>query len=177
MTAQSNRPTPHLVLGGAKSGKSIFAERLITALPPPYIYVATAQALDEEMRERILRHRERRKGSWETVESPLHLVPVLNGLKGKGMPVLVDCISLWLTNLLLHQDAPDPEEALQELCALVPTVDYPLFFVSNEVGSGIVPENALARRFRDLSGAANQRLADISRSVTLVVAGIPLTLK
>jgi adenosylcobinamide kinase / adenosylcobinamide-phosphate guanylyltransferase len=168
--------TPLLVLGGARSGKSTWAESVINRLPPPYIYVATAQALDGEMELRIKLHRERRKDLWETIESPTGLEAVLRGLDGLRKPVLLDCITLWLSNLLCSAST-DVEIAVDVLCDAVEAVDYPLVIVSNEVGGGIVPDNALARKFRDLSGLANQRLARICASVFLVTAGLPLRLK
>lgn len=168
--------TPHLVLGGAKSGKSALAERFITAFPPPYVYIATGQALDGEMERRIALHRERRGPEWRTMECPLELEAALDSLRGSREPVLVDCLTLWITNLLLSE-THDPEDAIRRLVSLVPTLDFPLVLVSNEVGAGIVPENALARAFRDLAGAANQRLAAVCSGVSYVVAGLPITLK
>lgn len=169
--------TPHLILGGAKSGKSTYAETLVAAFPAPYIYVATAQVLDDEMTHRVQVHRKRRKNSWETIESPLDLVPTLGTLQERQQVVLVDCITLWLSNLLLHTPAQNPEAAVIELAKFIKAVSFPLFLVSNEVGGGIVPDNPLARRFRDLAGLANQQLAGVCRTVTLVVAGLPLRLK
>jgi adenosylcobinamide kinase / adenosylcobinamide-phosphate guanylyltransferase len=178
MTPPPPSGTPHLILGAAKSGKSSYAERLCTALPPPYLYIATSQLLDDEMRDRVRRHRERRTSSWDTLEAPIHLLPALEAARGKSSPVLVDCLTLWLTNLLLAepQSAP-PEHEVARLCAFLTTVDYPLFLVSNEVGAGIVPDNPLARRFRDLAGFANQEFASACRAVSLVVAGIPIRIK
>ncbi len=169
--------TPHLILGGAKSGKSEYAENLLEVLPSPYVYIATAQALDEEMGRRILKHRARRGDHWETLECPLELPKTLHGLQEKNKPVLVDCITLWLTNLLCSLPSSSVEEAVDDLAAVVSRVRYPLFLVSNEVGGGIVPDNALARRFRDLAGSTHQKLARICPRVTLVVAGLPLMLK
>ncbi len=174
--AQTARPTPHLILGGAKSGKSLYAEQQISSLPGPYAYLATGQALDEEMKLRIQRHKERRGAQWETFEAPLHILEILEALQNKGKPALFDCLTLWLTNLLLQGDE-EPEAAISRLTGFVTTCSYPLIIVSNEVGCGIVPENALARRFRDLAGAANQQLARACRSVSFVSAGIPLALK
>jgi len=168
--------TPMLVLGGARSGKSTWAESVINRLPPPYVYVATARALDDEMELRIKLHRERRKDRWETIESPTDLQAVLRSLDGLRKPVLLDCITLWLSNLLCSESA-DAEIAVDVLCDAIEEVDYPLVIVSNEVGGGIVPDNALARKFRDLSGLANQKLARICASVFLVTAGLPLRLK
>jgi adenosylcobinamide kinase/adenosylcobinamide-phosphate guanylyltransferase len=170
---------PHLVLGGAKSGKSRHAEELLQWFPSPYVYLATAQPLDEEMRLRIDEHQRRRGPHWQTIEAPLDLVAQLQGLQGMGSPVLIDCLTLWLTNLLLQSPAAatPPEVEVERLCEVICSVDYPLVLVSNEVGSGIVPENALARTFRDLAGRANQQAAAACAGVTLVVAGIPLVLK
>jgi len=170
-------PSPHLVLGGAKSGKSAYAEQAILAFPPPYIYIATAQILDDEMKERVHRHRERRDTRWETLECPIKLVEALESLRGKGRAVLVDCLTLWLSNLLLAYSAAHAQACAKDLCAFLDDVDYPLLLVTNEVGSGIVPENPLARQFRDLAGSTNQSLASVCPGVTLVVAGLPLHLK
>jgi adenosylcobinamide kinase/adenosylcobinamide-phosphate guanylyltransferase len=170
-------PTPHLILGGAKSGKSAYAEKLVASLPPPYVYVATAEALDEEMKERVRQHQMRRGTNWETLEVPLRLVEVLSQLRGQSKSVLVDCLTLWLSNLLLQNASSSPFQAAEQLCDLLKTVDYPLVLVSNEVGTGIVPENALARQFRDLAGWANQQVASICNGVTCVMAGLPLILK
>jgi adenosylcobinamide kinase/adenosylcobinamide-phosphate guanylyltransferase len=170
---------PHLVLGGARSGKSRYAEHLLQQFPPPYVYLATAQALDEEMRRRVGEHQRRRGPQWRTIEAPLDLVGQLQGLQGRGLAVLVDCLTLWLTNLMLQ--APDPstpiEAQVDRLCEVLRGADYPVVLVSNEVGGGIVPENALARAFRDLAGRTNQQVAAACAAVTLVVAGLPLVLK
>lgn len=170
-------PTPHLILGGAKSGKSTYAETLVAAFPAPHIYIATAQVLDEEMAYRVQVHRKRREHFWETIESPLELVATLRACQGRQPAVLVDCLTLWLSNQLLQTPAQSPEEAVRELVAFIKTVPFPLFLVANEVGGGIVPDNPLARRFRDLAGLVNQQLAAICPTVTLVVAGLPLRLK
>jgi adenosylcobinamide kinase/adenosylcobinamide-phosphate guanylyltransferase len=172
----SDLRTPLLVLGGAKSGKSTWAESIVIRFPPPYVYVATAQGLDDEMRLRIERHRERRKGLWHTIESPTGLQDTLRSLIGKSSAVLLDCITLWLSNVLCSEST-EPEAAVDGLCGAIEAVDYPLVIVSNEVGAGIVPDNPLARQFRDLSGSTNQRLARICASVYLVTAGLPLRLK
>jgi adenosylcobinamide kinase/adenosylcobinamide-phosphate guanylyltransferase len=169
--------TPLLVLGGARSGKSTWAEAIVNRFPPPYVYVATAQGLDDEMKLRIERHRERRgEGSWQTIESPIDLEETLKALNGRNKPVLLDCVTLWLSNLLCSASA-EPEAAVEGLCSSIQAVDYPLVIVSNEVGAGVVPENQLARKFRDLSGSTNQRLAQICASVHLLIAGLPLRLK
>jgi len=168
--------TPTLVLGGAKSGKSTWAESVVRRFDPPYVYIATAQALDDEMTLRIQQHRQRRQGSWETIETPIDLSDALKSLKELHKPVLLDCITLWLSNLLCS-DGVQVESAVDELCESLETVDYPLVIVSNETGGGIVPDNPLARKFRDLSGLTNQRLARICASVYLITAGLPLRLK
>lgn len=175
-TPAGDAKTPLLVLGGARSGKSSWAESVVSAFPPPYVYVATAQPLDEEMALRITLHRERRKELWETIESPLELPSALESLKGLAKPVLVDCITLWLSNMLCSRSS-QTETAVSRLCDTIRSVDYPLVIVSNETGAGIVPDNPLARSFRDLSGFTNQKLAAACASVFLITAGLPMRLK
>jgi adenosylcobinamide kinase / adenosylcobinamide-phosphate guanylyltransferase len=161
-----------LVLGGARSGKSRYAESLIAALPPPWLYVATAQAHDAEMTERIAAHRARRGAQWRTIEAPRDLAGALRA--NNSAPTLIDCLTLWLSNLMLADADIDAEiDRLEEEMASTPTV----VLVANEVGSGIVPDNALARRFRDLQGGLNQRIAARADRVVLVVAGLPLVVK
>ncbi|WP_128566329.1 bifunctional adenosylcobinamide kinase/adenosylcobinamide-phosphate guanylyltransferase [Methylobacterium crusticola] len=163
-----------LVLGGARSGKSAHAEGLIEALPGPWRYVATAQGYDEEMRARIALHRARRSGPWETVDAPRDLAGALAAVP-PGRPVLVDCLTLWLTNAMLAgADLAAETDALVAACA---EAAGPLVLVSNEVGLGIVPDNALARRFRDEAGRLHQRLAAVADRVVLMVAGLPLAVK
>ncbi|MCP8940863.1 bifunctional adenosylcobinamide kinase/adenosylcobinamide-phosphate guanylyltransferase [Alsobacter sp. SYSU M60028] len=166
-------PRLTLVLGGARSGKSRHAESLVAALPPPWLYVATAQAFDDEMRERIALHRARRGEGWETVEAPLDLPAALDAAAGR--PVLVDCLTLWLTNLLLAER--DTASAADELARALERAGAPVVLVSSEVGLGIVPENALARRFRDEVGRLHQALAARAGRVLFMVAGLPLTVK
>jgi adenosylcobinamide kinase / adenosylcobinamide-phosphate guanylyltransferase len=161
------------VLGGARSGKSRFAERLMTAMPPPWIYVATAEPLDDEMAERIAAHRSRRGASWQTIEAPRKLAAVLSASGNK--PVLVDCLTLWLSNLLLAE--ADIEAEIARLEAALAAVTAPTVLVANEVGYGIVPDYPLGRRFRDLQGLLNQRIAALADRVVLVVAGLPLAIK
>jgi adenosylcobinamide kinase/adenosylcobinamide-phosphate guanylyltransferase len=162
-----------LVLGGARSGKSRYAESLIAALPPPWIYVATAQALDDEMAARIIAHRARRGAGWSTVEVPRDLAVILAA--HGNTPILVDCLTLWLSNLMMA-DA-DIEAEFDRLGEALAKAAAPVVLVANEVGSGIVPDNALARRFRDLQGGLNQRIAALADHVVLVVAGLPLFVK
>jgi adenosyl cobinamide kinase/adenosyl cobinamide phosphate guanylyltransferase len=165
-----------LVLGGARSGKSRYAESVITALPPPWqppwTYIATAEAGDAEMAERIAAHRARRGPNWKTVEAPRDLGAALKGCRGQ--PVLVDCLTLWLSNLMLAEADIEAETVRLEQ-ALAATASVVL--VANEVGSGIVPQYPLGRRFRDLQGVLNQRIAARADRVVLVVAGIPLAVK
>jgi adenosylcobinamide kinase / adenosylcobinamide-phosphate guanylyltransferase len=162
-----------LVLGGARSGKSRYAESIIVALPPPWVYVATAQAGDDEMAARINAHRARRPAGWQTVETPHDLAGALatSGTK----PVLVDCLTLWLSNLLLADT--DIDEEMEELELALASRQAATALVANEVGSGIVPEHPLGRRFRDLHGVLNQRIAARADRVVLMVAGLPLSLK
>ena len=167
-------PTLTLVLGGARSGKSRYAESLIAATPPPWVYVATAQALDAEMAERIAHHRKRRGDGWHTIEEPHDLQDAIDAAPA-GAAVLVDCMTLWLTNRMLA-DA-DMEVETHRLEAALARRNGLTVLVSNEVGSGIVPDNALARRFADLQGRLNQRLAACADRVVLVVAGLPLIVK
>jgi adenosylcobinamide kinase/adenosylcobinamide-phosphate guanylyltransferase len=162
-----------LVLGGARSGKSRYAETLITALPPPWVYAATGQALDAEMAARIDAHRARRGAGWTTVEAPHDLAAAL-AAHGKA-PVLVDCLTLWLSNLMMA-DARIEQE-IDRLARVLAEAAAPVVLVANEVGSGIVPDNALARRFRDLQGGLNQRIAALADQVVLLVAGLPLYVK
>lgn len=163
-----------LILGGARSGKSRHAEALIESLPPPRTYVATGQAFDDEMRERIEHHKARRDGRWTTVDAPLDLGGALCSMDD-GRPVLVDCLTLWLSNHMLA--GHDVERETERLAAVLAQPRGPWFCVSNEVGFGIVPENALARRFRDAQGRLNQRIAAIADEVILVVAGLPMKVK
>lgn len=163
-----------LILGGARSGKSRFAEALVEAAPGPWAYMATAEAHDGEMAARIALHRDRRAAGWETVDAPLDLAGALAVLP-PGRPALVDCLTLWLTNHLLADRDLDAES--DALLAALSARQGLTVCVSNEVGFGIVPDNALARSFRDAAGRLNQRVAAAAGRVTLVVAGLPLDLK
>ncbi|MGZ5841170.1 MAG: bifunctional adenosylcobinamide kinase/adenosylcobinamide-phosphate guanylyltransferase [Xanthobacteraceae bacterium] len=169
----SSVPKLTLVLGGARSGKSRHAEGLITALPPPWTYVATAEAGDEEMAARIKSHRERRGAQWRTIDAPRELAKALSAC-GDG-PVLVDCLTLWLSNLMLAE--ANVEEEVAQLEETLAATKGPLVLVANEVGSGIVPSYPLGRRFRDMQGILNQRMAARAERVILMVAGLPLALK
>lgn len=166
-------PPVTLVLGGARSGKSAYAEALIGAAGG--LYLATAEALDAEMAERIARHRRRRGPAWQTCEEPLDLAAVLRGRAGDARPVLVDCLTLWLANVLAA--GRDVAAETEHLAAALGSAGGPVVLVSNEVGLGIVPETPLGRSFRDHAGRLNQAVAARADRVVLVVAGLPLSLK
>jgi len=167
-------PPLTLVVGGARSGKSAFAEGLVTASGRARRYIATAEAWDDEMRDRIARHQSDRGAAWTTVEAPLDLAAALAGARSDEA-VLVDCATLWLTKHLLAEHDLAAETA--GLLAALAASPAPVVIVSNETGWGIVPENALARRFRDEQGRLNQRLAAVSGLVVTVIAGLPMVLK
>lgn len=166
------------ITGGARSGKSRLAEQLALGFGAPLGYLATGCAGDAEMAERIARHQARRGHAWQTLEEPFDLVGVLAGHDGYFKAVLVDCVTLWLSNLLLkYDDAPRALAEVRELIAAFATLQTPLLLVSNEVGMGIVPENRLARVFRDLAGEANELLAQAADDVYVTFSGLPLKLK
>lgn len=164
-----------LVLGGARSGKSRFAQARAEALPGELVYLATAQAFDDEMRERIALHRADRGARWSTVEAPLDLADMITACSTPDKVVLVDCLTLWASNLMLAER--DTAAATARLVRAVAAARGPIILVANEVGLGIVPDNALARRFRDVAGEINQAVAGIADSVIFVAAGLPLVLK
>ncbi len=165
-----------LVLGGARSGKSAHAERLVEASGLQPVYIATGRAFDGEMETRIADHRVRRGDRWRTVEAPLELAAAIAAEAKPGNAVLVDCLTLWLTNLMLEERPVAAEcEGLVE--ALRGHHGGPLVLVSNEVGLGIVPQNAMARAFRDYAGRLHQEIAAVAHRVVFVAAGLPLTLK
>ena len=166
-----NRVT--LVLGGARSGKSRFAEGLAREASGPKTYIATAEPFDDEMRQRIALHRQQRAGDgWSTLEAPLDPA---SAIASAGGLVLLDCVTVWLGNLMHHER--DIRAEVAKLCAVLAGCPNEVILVSNEVGLSIVPENAMARRFRDEQGFANQRLAEVAGSVYFVAAGLPLKLK
>lgn len=167
---------PHLtfVLGAAASGKSAFAERLVTATGRPRTYIATAEAWDEEMRVKIVAHRARRGAGWTTIEAPLDLEAPLAAV-GADEAVLIDCTTLWLSNLMAS--GVDLTNAESRLFHAISRCAGTVCVVSNEVGAGVVPDNALARRFRTAQGRLNQGLAARAGLVVQVVAGLPLKLK
>jgi adenosylcobinamide kinase / adenosylcobinamide-phosphate guanylyltransferase len=164
-----------LVLGGARSGKSAFAESLVGASGLAPVYLATAEARDGEMAERIVHHRARRGPAWRTIEEPLALEAVLAEQAREGAAVLVDCLTLWLSNLMHAGD--EPEARASALCAQARALPGLIVFVSNEVGLGLVPETPLGRRFRDAQGRLNQAVAAVADRVVFTAAGLPLYLK
>ena len=165
------------VFGGARSGKSAFALARASAMEGRKVYVATAQALDTEMEERIAKHRRERGSGWETIEEPLHLGRAVRGLAQTHDVAIIDCLTLWLSNLMgaglpIEEAQEDLVQSFRSL-----TGSTRLFVVSNEVGMGIVPENEMARQFRDMAGRLNQRVAEEADECFLVAAGIPLKIK
>jgi adenosyl cobinamide kinase/adenosyl cobinamide phosphate guanylyltransferase len=162
-----------LVLGGARSGKSRHGEALIAGHPPPWTYIATAEAWDDEMAARIAVHRNRRDGRWQTVEAPQALAEALT--EAAEQPVLVDCLTLWLTNLMLAER--DLAAATEGLMAALAARAAPTVLVANEVGLGVVPEHRLGRDFRDAAGVLHQRLATEAGRVLFMVAGLPMVVK
>lgn len=164
-----------LVLGGQRSGKSRYAEELVIASGRAPVYLATAAAGDAEMAERIARHRARRGEQWRTLEAPLDLAGALLRETGEGYHVLVDCLTLWVTNLMMAERSIEDETA--RLLEALAEVAGPVVMVSGEVGLGIIPADRLSRRFADALGTVNQRVAAAVDRVVLVAAGLPLVLK
>lgn len=166
-----------LVTGGARSGKSGYAEQRVAEIGRRRLYVATAEAKDDEMTRRIDQHRLRRDSLWITVEEPFDLAGALLVQSGKIDGALVDCVTLWVSNLLFREGEAGVKNSVDALLARLPLLDFAVCFVTNEVGSAVVPDNRLARSFRDLLGWANQRLAAAAHEVVLMVAGIPVVVK
>jgi adenosylcobinamide kinase/adenosylcobinamide-phosphate guanylyltransferase len=164
-----------LILGGARSGKSKFAEKQALQSKRQRIYLATAEAFDAEMQNRIARHQEDRGDGWATIEEPVDLGGALINHSSVNNIILVDCLTLWLSNIM-GRDLTIEQE-VDKLLAAIKTLSGPVIFVSNEVGQGIVPDNALARAFRDHAGRLHQRLAERANSVYFVTAGLPQKLK
>ena len=178
------------IIGGARSGKSSFALNLANnytsakegvrggdtvSHTPKKAYIATAQALDDEMKERIDKHRKERAEEWMTFEEPLNIAALIKDVQNKYDVILLDCLTLWLSNLMTYSS--DIEGEIKNLISSLVSRPSSLFIVSNEVGMGIVPDNELSRRFRDLSGYLNQKVAEIADEVYLVTAGIPIKIK
>ena len=164
-----------LVLGGARSGKSAYARMVAESAAPERLYLATAEAGDAEMAERIQRHQAERGGGWTTVEEPLALAETLHAVARPGRAALVDCLTLWLSNLVFA--GGDVEAEIARLAAAIGALEGPAIFVSNEVGLGLVPETKLGRQFRDWQGRANRDIALACDAVVFVAAGLPTLLK
>lgn len=179
MTGKTKPPSPlpslTLILGGARSGKSHYAERLIEASGLKPVYIATAKALDGEMVNRIEQHKARRGGNWQAIEEPLALVQTLRRTAASDRGLLVDCLTLWLTNLMVHERAIEAE--IDALTACLDELVGAVVFVSNEVGLGVMPTNAMARAFIDHAGLMHQRLAERADQVLLITAGLAQQLK
>lgn len=168
-----------LVLGGARSGKSRYALSLAESFPAPRLFLATGEARDGEMAARIAAHQEERGPGWETREAPLELPEAVGHGQGRYGAILVDCLTMWLANLMLRETTTDDDwqAGSRRLLALLERLTTPTIFISNEVGLGIVPESPLARRYRDGLGWLHQQVARAADLVVLVVAGLPLVLK
>jgi len=173
------------VIGGARSGKSSFVLKEVSNIKGARAYIATAEALDDEMADRIDKHKEDRGQEWDTYEEPLHVAALLSDIKDKYNTIVIDCLTLWLSNILTGIQSTDTgvkaleamQDFIHDLNGLTSLKDLNLYIVSNEVGTGIVPENDLAREFRDLAGTMNQRIAALADEVNLVIAGIPVKIK
>jgi len=165
------------ITGGARSGKSTYALKDASTVSGNKAYFATAEALDEEMRDRIENHKKQRGKDWYTYEEPLRIAEVIQETDGKYTAIVIDCLTLWLSNIMHSRLIINQEIA--KLIETLRTTDHTshIYLVSNEVGMGIVPENEMARRFRDMAGILNQKVAEISDEVYLLVAGIPMKIK
>ncbi|MBE9572152.1 MAG: bifunctional adenosylcobinamide kinase/adenosylcobinamide-phosphate guanylyltransferase [Proteobacteria bacterium] len=168
-----------LVLGGAKSGKSSFALNVCNSLNKKRIFLATAQALDQEMEERIRRHQVERGSGWRTIEEPLKVAETIGSLDSRDTVIVLDCLTLWLNNLYMEhgEDQEAIDEDIKNLARQLTDIHGAVVVVSNEVGMGIVPDNQLSRTYRDTAGYMNQRIVRLSGKVVAVLAGIPLVLK
>ncbi len=167
------------IIGGSRSGKSSFALKEASRISGPKAYIATAEALDEEMKERIDKHKIERSKEWDTFEEPVKIAEVIIDLKDKYQTVILDCLTIWLANVLqIRMDIEiEINKFVNKLADIKPDSPCHFFIVSNEVGMGIVPENKLGRQFRDLAGMLNQKVAEIADEVYLVTAGIPMKIK
>jgi adenosylcobinamide kinase/adenosylcobinamide-phosphate guanylyltransferase len=168
----------YFITGGARSGKSAFAERLADGMTGKRAYIATAQGLDAEMAARIQHHRERRGDAWDTYEEPLAIAELLVRLSGCYQLALLDCLTLWLSNVMAHTDGDNAVRSRSaELVAAIERFEGSCIIVSNEVGFGIVPDNPAARKFRDFAGILNQKMAQAADDVYFMAAGIPMKIK
>ena len=168
-----------LILGGAKSGKSSFALNVCNSLDRERIFLATAQAFDQEMEERIRRHQAERGSGWRTIEEPINVAETIGSLDSEDTVILLDCLTLWLNNLYMEY-GEDPEaidKTIEKLARQLADIRGAVVVVSNEVGMGIVPDNQLSRTYRDTAGYMNQRIASLAGKVVAVIAGLPIVLK
>ncbi|MBI05278.1 MAG: bifunctional adenosylcobinamide kinase/adenosylcobinamide-phosphate guanylyltransferase [Pelagibacteraceae bacterium] len=168
-------PISTFVIGGASSGKSLYAEELVMELPGAPIYLATAQAFDDEMEDKIASHRRRRGDDWTTIEEPYDLPDAISENGVSNTVLLVDCLTLWLSNLIFLER--DISKESDDLIEAISKVKGCIVLVSNEVGLGLVPDNQVGRHFRDLQGTLNQKVAAAADRVVFIAAGLPLTLK
>ena len=167
-----------LVIGGCRSGKSSHALHLAEQIPGQKIFIATCTPQDKEMEQRVLRHRQQRGNAWETLEVPLLIPEAINKHSLKGNVILIDCLTLWINNLIMDdEDLTKIDEKILKLTQSIVKAECPVILVSNEVGTGIVPDNRLARLFRDITGFANQKVATCVDCVIWMVAGIPVKIK
>ena len=167
-----------LVIGGCRSGKSSHALHLAEQIPGQKIFLATCMPQDKEMGQRVLRHQQQRSSVWETLEVPVFIPEAIHKTSIEGHVILVDCLTLWINNLILDADKPENiDNHIQKLTQSIETSECPVILVSNEVGTGIVPENKLTRLFRDIAGFANQKVAACVDQVIWMVAGIPVKIK
>ncbi|MDC4841392.1 bifunctional adenosylcobinamide kinase/adenosylcobinamide-phosphate guanylyltransferase [Acinetobacter baumannii] len=166
-----------LILGGARSGKSRLAEQTAISMQLAVTYVATAQALDPEMQSRIVHHQNQRPAHWSLVEEPLFLAKTLQKIDRPNQIILVDCLTLWLTNLLLLEDQNIQQFECEQLLRVLPTLESEIILVSNETGLGVVPLGEISRRFVDEAGRLHQALGQIANKVVFCVAGFPMILK
>lgn len=165
------------ILGGARSGKSRLAEQTAIASNKPVTYIATAQAWDNEMQERIMHHQAQRPAAWTLVEEPLHLAARLKQLDQAGHVILVDCLTLWMSNLLMQKDENIQSDECAQLLQVLPSLQAEILLVSNETGLGVVPMGQISRKFVDESGRLHQKLGQIADKVVFCVAGFPMILK
>ncbi|EPF71916.1 bifunctional adenosylcobinamide kinase/adenosylcobinamide-phosphate guanylyltransferase [Acinetobacter rudis] len=165
------------VLGGARSGKSRYAQKIAEQLSKPVVYIATAQALDEEMQQRIVHHQQQRPAEWQLIESPLYLADNLAKIDQQGQVILVDCLTLWMSNLLLDSDPNMQSMQCEKLLSTLIQLNSDVILVSNETGLGVVPMGQLSRQFIDESGRLHQQIAQLADTVTFCVAGLPMRLK
>ena len=167
-----------LVIGGCRSGKSSHALHLAEQIPGQKIFIATCTPQDKEMEQRVLRHRQQRGNAWETLEVPLLIPEAINKHSLKGNVILIDCLTLWINNLIMDdEDATKIDAKILKLTQSIVKAECPVILVSNEVGTGIVPDNRLARLFRDITGFANQKAATCVDRVIWMIAGIPVKIK